>query len=61
VGTVTVTGDASASASASASATASAEAETLTDTGGPSLALVAAVLLVGSGLLSFAVLRRGTR
>jgi plastocyanin len=59
VGTVTVTGDASASANASASATAS--AETLADTGGPSLALVGAVLLVGSGLLSFAALRRGTR
>jgi copper binding plastocyanin/azurin family protein len=52
VGTVTVTG------SASASATASAEAETLTDTGGPPLALAAALLLVGSGILSFAVLRR---
>jgi plastocyanin len=61
VGTVTVTGDASASANASASATASAEAETLSDTGGPSLALVAAVLLMGSGLLSFVALKRGTR
>jgi hypothetical protein len=54
VGTVTVTG----SASATASATASAEAETLTDTGGPPLALAAAILLGGSGILSFAVLRR---
>ncbi len=61
VGTVTVTGNASASASASASATASVEAETLADTGGPPLALVAAVLLVVSGLVSFAALRRGTR
>jgi plastocyanin len=62
VGTVTVTGsNASASASASASATASAEAETLADTGGPPLALVAAVLLVVSGLVWFAALRRGTR
>ncbi len=60
VGTVTVTGNASASASASASATASVEAETLADTGGPPLALVAAVLLVVSGLVSFAALRRGT-
>ncbi len=59
VGTVTVSGgSASAAASASASASASAEAETLTDTGGPSLGLVAALLLVGSGLVSFAVLRR---
>ncbi len=61
VGTVTVTGNASASASASASATASVEAVTLADTGGPPLALVAAVLLVVSGLVSFAALRRGTR
>lgn len=61
VGTVTVTGNASASASASASATASVEAETLADTGGPPLALVATVLLVVSGLVSFAALRRGTR
>ena len=61
VGTVTVTGNVSASASASASATASVEAETLADTGGPPLALVAAVLLVVSGLVSFAALRRGTR
>lgn len=49
VGTVTVTGG---------TASASAGAETLTDTGGPSLALAAVVLLVGLGLLSFAVLRR---
>jgi plastocyanin len=55
VGTVTVTGG---SASASATASASAEAETLVDTGGPPLALAAAILLVGSGILSFAVLRR---
>ena len=54
VGTVTVTDDGSASASASASA----EAETLTDTGGPPIALAAAILLVGAGILSFAVLRR---
>ncbi|MEJ7842113.1 MAG: plastocyanin/azurin family copper-binding protein [Rubrobacter sp.] len=61
VGTVTVSGgSASASASASATASASAEAETLTDTGGTSLALVAVLLLVGSGLVSFAVLRRST-
>jgi plastocyanin len=59
VGTVTVSGgSASASASASASVSASAEAETLTDTGGPSLVLAAALLLAGSGLVSFAVLRR---
>jgi len=60
IGSVTVTGSASASASASATASASAheESETLADTGGPSLALAAAVLLVGSGILSFAVLRR---
>jgi len=61
VGTVTVSGgSASAPASASATASASAEAETLTDTGGTSLALVAVLLLVGSGLVSFAVLRRST-
>jgi len=61
VGTVTVTGSASASASASAtaSATASAAAGTLADTGGPPIALAAALLLAGSGILSFAVLRRG--
>jgi plastocyanin len=63
VGTVTVTGgsasaSASASATASATASASASADTLADTGGPPLALAAAVLLVGSGLLSYAVLRR---
>jgi plastocyanin len=56
VGSVTVTGSASASASASARA----EAETLADTGGPSLAIAAALLLAGSGVLSFAVLRRRT-
>jgi plastocyanin len=64
VGTVTVTGDGSASASASATASASASAgasaETLTETGGPPLLLAAALLLVGSGILSFAVLRRLT-
>lgn len=67
IGTVTVTGasdDASESASASASVTASAPsddgAETLTDTGGPPLALVAVLLLAGSGLVSFAALRRIT-
>lgn len=61
VGTVTMSGgSASASTSASATASASAEAETLTDTGGISLALLAALLLVGSGLVSFAVLRRST-
>lgn len=60
VGTVTVSGSASAAADASATAGASDEAETLTDTGGLSPALVAALLLVGSGLVSFAVLRRGT-
>ncbi len=61
VGTVTVSGgSASAPASASATASASAEAETLTDTGGISLASVAVLLLVGSGLVSFAVLRRST-
>jgi plastocyanin len=64
VGTVTVSGgsasaSASASATASASPGASAEAEPLTDTGGPSLALVAALLLVSSSLVSLAVLRRG--
>ena len=61
VGTVTVTGgsaSASASASATASSSASAESGTLADTGGPPLALAAAILLVGSGILSFAVLRR---
>ena len=60
VGSVTVTGSASASASAAATASASAhdESETLADTGGPPLALAAAILLVGSGILSFAVLRR---
>ena len=49
VGTVTVGG-----------ASDSAGAETLADTGGPSPALVAALLLAGSGLLSFAALRRTT-
>ena len=38
---------------------ASAEAEPLADTGGVPLALVAALLLAGSGLMTFAVLRRG--
>ena len=61
IGTVTVTGgSASASASASATASASADAETLSDTGGPSVALAAALLLAGSGLAAFAVLRRRT-
>ncbi len=65
VGTVTVSGGSasaptSASTSASATASASAEAETLTDTGGTPLALVAVLLLVGSGLVSFAVLRCST-
>jgi plastocyanin len=55
IGSVTVTG---ASASGSASASASATAPDLAETGGPSLALAAALLLVGSGLASFAVLRR---
>ena len=52
VGTVTVSGG-------SASASASAEAEPLADTGGVPLALVATLLLAGSGLMTFAVLRRG--
>lgn len=52
VGTVTVSGDDSASASSSASAAA------LTETGGLSLAMVATLLLVGSGLSTFALLRR---
>jgi hypothetical protein len=66
-GTVTVSGGsarASASASATGSASASAGAETLSDTGGPPLALVAALflagsglVLVGSGLVPFAALR----
>ena len=56
VGTVTVSGG---SASASATASASAEAEPLADTGGVPFALVAALLLAGSGLMTFAVLRRG--
>jgi Copper binding proteins, plastocyanin/azurin family len=54
VGTVTVSGGsarASASASATGSASASAGAETLSDTGGPPLALVAALFLAGSGLV----------
>ncbi len=38
---------------------ASAEAEPLADTGGVPLALVAALLLAGSGLMTFALLRRG--
>jgi plastocyanin len=38
---------------------ASAEAEPLADTGGVPLALVAALLLTGSGLMTFALLRRG--
>ncbi|QIN83552.1 hypothetical protein GBA63_13580 [Rubrobacter tropicus] len=59
VGTVTVSaGSASASASASATASASAGAETLADTGGPSPALAAILLLAGSSLVTFAVLRR---
>lgn len=63
IGTVTVTGgsasaSASASVSASSSASASAGAETLADTGGSSVALAAALLLAGSGLVAFAVLRR---
>jgi hypothetical protein len=60
VGTVTVSGGsarASASASATGNASASAGAETLSDTGGPPLALVAALFLAGSGLVPFAVLR----
>jgi plastocyanin len=61
VGTVTVSGgSASASASGSATASASAAAETLSDTGGPPVALAAALLLAGSGLAAFAVLRRRT-
>jgi plastocyanin len=64
VGTVTVSGasasaSASASATASASPSASAEAEPLTDTGGVPLALLATLLLAGSGLTTFALLRRG--
>jgi plastocyanin len=60
VGTVTVSGgSATASATAPATASASAEAEPLADTGGVPLALVAALLLAGSGLMTFAVLRRG--
>jgi len=47
-----------ASASATASASASASAEPLPDTGGSSLALTAALGLVASGLVAFAVLRR---
>jgi plastocyanin len=65
LGTVTVSGGSasasasgSASASASPSASASASAPALSNTGGPSLALVAALLLAGSGLASFALLRR---
>ena len=57
IGSVTVSG-ASASASASGTASASASAPDLAETGGPSLALAAAILLVSSGLVSFAVLRR---
>jgi plastocyanin len=60
VGTVTVSGgSASASATAPATASASAEAEPLADTGGVPLALVAALLLAGSSLMTFALLRRG--
>jgi LPXTG-motif cell wall-anchored protein len=54
-------GDAAASASASASASpsaSSATAEHLPDTGGTSLALLAALGLVASGLVAFAVVRR---
>src|SRR5918994_3240917 len=47
-----------AAASASASATASASAKPLPDTGGTSLALPAALALVASGLVAFAVVRR---
>lgn len=49
---------ASTSASASASASADATAEPLPDTGGTSLALPAALALVASGLVAFAVVRR---
>ena len=49
---------AGASASATASASASASAEPLPDTGGSSLALPAALGLVASGLVAFAVVRR---
>ena len=52
VGTVIVSGG-------PATASASAEAEPLADTGGVPFALVAALLLAGSGLMTFAVLRRG--
>jgi plastocyanin len=65
VGTVTVSGgsasaSASAPATASATASASADAEPLADTGGVPLALVAALLLAGSSLMTFALLRRGS-
>ena len=62
VGTVTVSGasaSASASATAGASTSASAEAELLADTSGVPLALLAALLLAGSGLTTLALLRRG--
>jgi len=58
VGGATASASASVSASASASATASATAEPLPDTGGTSLALPAALALVASGLVAFAVVRR---
>jgi plastocyanin len=54
VGTVNVS-----DGSASATANASAEAEPLSDTGGVPLALIAALLWAGSGLTTFALLRRG--
>ena len=58
-GSDSASASASASGSGSASASASESAPALTETGGPSLlALAAAILLVGSGLASFAVLRR---
>jgi plastocyanin len=67
VGTVTVSGgsasasaSASDSASASTTASASASAGTLADTGGPSLAMAVVLLLTGSSLVAFAVLRRRT-
>jgi plastocyanin len=67
IGSVTVSGasastsaSASASASASPSASASASAPALAATGGPSLALIGALLLVGSGVVLFALLRPRT-
>ncbi len=60
VGTVTVSGASADSASASESAMASASptAEKLPSTGGPSLALPAALTLVVSGLVALALVRR---